>query len=263
MLLTLSTRSFAKTVASDADGSISMLDLPAYAVTHLNLRGLNVAAEMLAGWSLEDLDALRDHADKAACPCLVLVEETPLAISGDDQAVEAAIERIKRLAAAGNRLGCNALSIRFDATDTDENFERIFANMRLVMPAIERNELNILIAPHEGLTHQPDRLVELLKRIGGFRIGCLPTFAHAAMFDDPRDVLRKLAPYAGAIHATVAGFTKAGKHTGLDLAAGVDAIRSVGFVNTLAIEYIGKDDPATHVEQARVILAQAIEVEES
>lgn len=264
MLLTLATRSFANVVsAKSGSGShMSMLDLPSYAVTHLCLRGLNVGASMLSGWSLEDLDKLRDRADKAACPCLILIEEAPLPINGAPKKREAAIERIKRLAVAGNRLGCNAISLHFDAPDEDEAFETVAHELRALMPAIERHELNILIAPWKGLTHDPDRLTELLKRIGGFRIGSLPSFAHAAMFKDPRDVLRKLAPYAGAIHATIDGFDNDGKHTGLDLADGVEAIRSVGFANTLAIEYVGEGDPTANIEQARVILEAALNVEE-
>ena len=265
MLLTLATRSFANVLSAapgDA-GEMSVLDLPDYAVNQLCLRGLNVGASILAGWSLEDLDKLRDRADKAACPCLILIEEAPLHFNGTEKKRMAAIERIKRLAVAGNRLGCNAISLRFESPDTDEAFEGIAQELRALMPAIERHELNILIAPWKGLTHDPSRLTELLKRIGGFRIGSLPSFAHAAMFDDPRDVLRKLAPYAGAIHATIDGFDTAGNHTGLDLIAGIEAIRSVGFANTLAIEYVGEGDPTANVEQARVILEGAINEEEA
>ncbi len=262
MLLTLATRSFANTiptVGTSDGGALTMLDLPDYAVRQLQLRGLNVSAAMLSGWSLDDLDLLRDRADKAACPCLTLIEEAPLRIYDNPEQCSAAVDRIKRLAAAGNRLGCNALALRFEAPDTDEAFETIAAEMRDVMPVIERHELNILIAPWKGLTHEPARLTELLKRIGGFRIGSLPSFAHAALFDDPRDVLRKLAPYAGAIHASVNSFDSKGKHAGFDLADGVEAIRSVGFLNTLAIEYVGDDDPTVNIEQARVILEKAIE----
>lgn len=263
MLLTLATRSFINVVSSPPtdDESLTAFDLPDYAVNQLQLRGLNVSASMLTGWSLEDLDQLRDRADKAACPCLILVEETPLQLGKDPEQRRAAVDRIHRLAVAGHRLGCNAMSLRFDASDNDEEFEIIVQELRELMPAIERHELNILISPWKGLTHDPVRLTDLLKRIGGFRIGSLPSFAHAAMFDDPRDVLRKLAPYAGAIHATIEGFDKDGNHTGLDLAAGVEAIRSVGFSNTLAIEYVGEGDPTANIEQARIMLEQAIEAD--
>jgi hypothetical protein len=131
------------------------------------------------------------------------------------------------------------------------------------MPAVERMELNLLIAPNAGLTEDPDRLTELLKRIGGFRIGSLPDFGHAADTGDLVDALRKLAPYAGAVHATVQGFDADGAHCRYDLAQGVAAIRGVGFVNTLAIDYVGGGDAVDDIERAREILQRAIESDES
>ena len=74
MLLTLAARSLRKLVAADDDGSLSLLDLPDFSIQQLQLRGVNVPSSMLTGWTLEDLDRLRDCGDKAGCPCLVLIE---------------------------------------------------------------------------------------------------------------------------------------------------------------------------------------------
>ena len=241
---------------------MSLLDVPAFSIQQLNLRGMNVPSSMLAGWSLEDLDRLRDAGDKAGCPCLVLVEDTPLCLASDDQdKVDLSSERIKRLAVAANRLGCNALAIRCEAPDTDEAFDQVAVEIKDVMPAVERLELNLLIAPHEGLTCRTDRLTDLLKRIGGFRIGSLPDFGHAADSGDLVEALRKLAPYAGAVHATVEGFDKKGRHEKFDLAEAVKAIKSVGFLNTLAIDYVGTGDAVANIEQARTMLVKAIEAD--
>jgi hypothetical protein len=122
-------------------------------------------------------------------------------------------------------------------------------------------ELNILLAPNEGLAQTTDRLTSVIKRVGGFRIGSLPNFGAAAALGDgdPIEALRKLAPYAGAIEATVEGFSKKGAHKSFDLAACVTAIRSVGFVNTLAIDYAGSADPVANIEKARDILQAAID----
>jgi len=260
MILTLATRSLRTLVSNNGDQTLSMLDLPDFAMKQLELRGLNVPSSMLAGWSLEDLDQLRDRADKAGCPCLVLIEDRPLPFASNDDATrESTADRAQRLAVAASRLGCNALALQCEAPDTDEALDQTAAELKEVMPAIERSELNLLIAPHEGLTATPERLTDLLKRIGGFRVGSLPDFAHAAASGDLVNALRQLAPYAGAVHATVDTFDSKGKHKNYDLAEGVAAIRSVGFVNTLAIDYIGNGDPVTDIGKARQILADAIE----
>ena len=263
MLLTLAARSLRKLVSDNGRGSLTLLDVPDFSIRELQLRGINVPSSMLAGWSLEDLDRLRDLGDKAGCPCLVLIEDRALPLWGPDpDVIDASTERVQRLAVGANRLGCNALAVRCEAPDTDDAFDQTAAELKAVMPAVERMELNLLIAPHEGLTERPDRLTELLKRIGGFRIGSLPDFGHAAASGDLVNALRKLAPYAGAVHATVQGFDEAGAHRNYDLAEGVAAIRSVGFLNTLAIDYVGDGEPVDEIERARDILLHAIEGDE-
>ena len=157
-----------------------------------------------------------------------------------------AIDRIGTLALAANRLACNSLGLCFDAPDTDEAFETLALELRQLMPVVERYELSVLVMPMEGLTYAPDRLMEFIKRVGGFRIGAMPSFAHAAETGSLIQTLRKLAPYSGAIQATVDGFTRAGKHSGYDLVVCVTAIRSVGFINTLAIDYTGNGDAVKH-----------------
>jgi len=263
MLLTLATGSL-RSMIGDEEGQMSLLDVPEFAVRQLELRGMNIPASMLAGWSLEELDALRDRADKVACPCLVLFEDSPLPFGHEHLAErDKAADRTRRLAVAANRLGCNALALRVAADDTPESFDLAAQAIKEVMPTIERHELNVLLCAHDGLTADPERLTDLIKRVGGFRIGSLPSFADAAKTGDTIDALRKLAPYAGAIHATVMSFRKNGAHMGYDLAECVDAIRSVGFLNTLAIDYIGEDDPITAIERARTSLQGAIDADES
>ena len=260
MLLTLAARSLRTLVSSNGEGSLSLLDLPSFALKELQLRGMNVPSSMLAGWTLEDLDNLRDRGDKAGCPCLVLIEDSPMCLAAADPAeIVSAGDRIRRLAVAANRLGCNALAIRCTAPDTDEAFDEAASVLKRLMPSVERLELNLLIAPNEGLTERTERLTDLLKRIGGFRIGSLPDFGHAAASGDLVDALRKLAPYAGAVHATVEGFDSKGRHEKFDLAEAVAAIKSVGFLNTLAIDYVGEGDAVANIEQARTVLEKAIE----
>ena len=116
MLLTLATRSFADRPVPGPAGTIlepgrdAVLGLPRFAIDVLDLRGLSVSAGMLSGWGLPDLEALRDAADKAGCPCLVLVEDEPLGFGEADVRVrDAAKDRLARLGAAAHRLSGTGL----------------------------------------------------------------------------------------------------------------------------------------------------------
>ena len=264
MLLTLCSGSLRSRVSANGKGGMTMFDLPAFVIKQLRLHGLNVPASMLAGWTLEDLDKLRDRADKASCPCLVLIEDSPLPLGDADVRVrQNAAKRVQRLALAANRLGCNAIALRCEAPDASDAFDTVADEIRALMPSVEKQELNVLLSPCAGLTQTTERLTSLIKRIGGFRIGSLPSFEAAATAGqgDPTESLRKLAPYAGAIHATVQGFNKKGTHKSYDLTQCVSIIRSVGFLNTLAIDYIGDADPVPNIEMARDILQKAIDSE--
>lgn len=267
MLLTLATAAFEGRDIPGPAGSTfeagreAILGLPRFAMEHLELRGLSVSAGMLSGWSVGDLERLRDAADKAACPCLVLSDPEPLEFGDAGAAARrAAADRLGRLGAAAHRLGCNSVAIRVGGDDTGETFDRAAVAVKEAMPPLERMELNLLLIPHAGLCFDPDRLTDLIKRIGGFRIGSMPTFAHAHETGDAVATLRKLSPYAGAVHASVSKATAKG-HGPWDLGECVEAIRSVGFSNTLAIDPVGSGDPAKAVERAATQLRGILESE--
>lgn len=242
ILLTLSAGSVGPLVTAKDPRCPTIFAVPQFVATDLQLRGLNLPAAMLAGFGMPDIDKLRDEADRAHCPVLLLSEEVPIDFTVRGAAFAKSLERLRRLGLAANRLGCPSVAVRVSAPDSDEAFEATTAGVKAVLKELDRYELNLLLAPHEGLTFDATRLTDLIKKIGGFRIGSYPSFAHAFATGDVEKTLRKLAPYAPAICASVRGFDKAGVHDGYSLEACVESIRSVGYGNTLALDFVGKDD---------------------
>jgi hypothetical protein len=106
-------------------------------------------------------------------------------------------------------------------------------------------------------------MADLIKKVGGFRIGALPSFGAAAATGDAPGALRRLAPYAQAIEATIKSFSKAGKHDAWNLETCMNAVRDVGYQNTIGIDYVGRTDPVETIKRARDVLAKAIEAEEA
>ena len=149
--------------------------------------------------------------------------------------------------------------------------------------AAEKRELNVLISPTEGLTEDPDRVAELIKRVGGFRIGTYPDFETASKSKDPIAYLRRLAPYAWAVNASTIEFVDLAEEAGLeesgneddeldalaellaapehvtyDLDAMVQAIAAVGYDGTLAVDYRG-DAGTLGIRQGCEALEAALE----
>lgn len=285
MLLTCTVSSFADLLKprGKAGPRLDLPDVPAYIKNELGLHGMSLSTDLLSGASRATLENLRDRADKAGCACLLLVEPNaqPLA---NGKKTDAAIDRATRVVHAAHILGCNSASISIDAPDTDNAFESTVDAMRQVMEKAEQLEINLLINPRKGLTAEPERVTDLIKKIGGFRVGTLPDFDAAAASDDPELYLRRLTPYASAVIATLHDFaepepsepdpdapgslddlaemlmaTEAPTHTTFDVVPMLRAVSSVGFEGTLSIDYRGGGDGTLGVLHSRDALEAGME----
>jgi hypothetical protein len=255
MLLTLSTRSL-QFVKRDKV-PLAPHDAPDYVAEVLGIKGLNVNAPFLKGMAVKDLERLRDRADRARCPILVLVEERIL----DFRASAAeSTERVGRLGLAASKLGAPSVAIELASIpESDDGFIEFAASVKRALASLDRFDTHLLIRPGTGTAGDPARIADLIKKIGGFRIGSMPTFAHAASSKDPVDALRRLAPYAQAMEATVKAFTKSGAHEAWDLARLFGAAEAAGYQSTMCIDYGAKTDPVGNIDRARDLLAALID----
>lgn len=279
MLLTLCASSI-RALIHPGKGGMHILDVPAFTRDNLGLHGLNISTDLLKGSTRADLESLRDRADKAACSCLLLSELEPLPLADPDEDKAAAgVERAIRVLRAAQVLGCNSASIATLASDTDEEFSDACTRLREVVEIAERLEINLLISPTTGLTATADRITDLIKRVGGFRIGSLPDFAAAALDPDPVTYLRRITPYASVVIASTKTFAESEdaeaddkplniedlldipvpEHESWDLKAMVGAVISVGFDITLGLNYQGDGDPVMGLIASRDALEDAME----
>ena len=238
-------------------GELDLVDIPEFTMREFDLRGLNVPASMFTGCSIDVFDRLRDNADKVGCPVLILVEDTPLEFSGSGPELQSSLDRVQRLAVAANRLGCNSLTISCSATPKDEAvFDATAAGLKQAIALIDDFDLNLLVAPCKGMTNDPDRLTDLIKKVGGFRIGSYPGFAHAHQSGDAHDTLRKLAPYAGGIEITAR--SKKGGEATIDAYEAIESVLGVGYQNTIALGFEGRGNAVTTLQAGRRLLAEAL-----
>jgi len=254
MLLTISSRSLQ--YVKRAKRALEPMEIPEFAAEELGVKGINANTALLRGMVAKDLERLRDRADRARCPILVLVDEAALDFGPD--AGPASIQRIERLGMAASKLGAPAVAVELSALPAT-NFDAYAANIKRSLVALDRFDTHLLLRPGTGPAGDPLKIAELIKKIGGFRIGSMPTFAHAAGTGDPEGTLRKLSPYAQAVEASIKGFGKTGKHDAWDLAKMLDAVRTVGYQNTLCIDYAAKADPVGNIELARDLFAAEID----
>ncbi len=254
ILLTLAMQSMNSLIEK---GEVQIEDLPNTSSEKLDLRGIVVDADHLAGWSLDMYDKFRNFADKANSPCLLVRDNTVLEFGGKQS--EDSVERIRRLSVAANRLGCNAIAITPHFPKDEQIAAHIIEQLRSTMQYVERLELNLLLQPSEGMTSEPDSHIDIIKQVGGFRIGALPTFSAAIATGDGIGALQKLAPYAGAI---IADFPTGRGKKAMSLEAGLQAVIDVGYSNTIALNYTGSGNPMPQLTKASKALYTYLEAGE-
>ena len=240
VLLTLAIQSLNPLIE---DGKQDLLEVPTLSAEKFNLRGVMIDAKHLSGWTMETYDQFRNNADKAKSPCLLVRDNSPMDLL---ECEDASFERIRRLSVAANRLGCNAIAITPTFPENQHGVDSIVERIRLSMQGVERLELNLLLQPCEGISSNPDQLIEIIKQIGGFRIGALPTFEFAGATGNGIEALRKLAPYAGGI---VVDFPNGRGKKKVDPVEGLQAVLDVGYSNTVALNYTGKGDAMKEIKK--------------
>jgi sugar phosphate isomerase/epimerase len=272
MLLTLSINSLRRQLTVNG-GSIPLQDVPTIAINELGLRGLALETSLLSGVDLSVIDQLRDAADKAPCPCLLLIEDQahPLGDPDEDR-VEPSLQRIERVLRVAHRLGCSSVALTVcgpisgpgsrgkAAPDIDEHLDYVAARLKEVVKLAERLELVILLEPEAGTTHPPEQLTGLIRRVGGFRIGSFPDFATATEHADPVQYLRSLVPYASAVGVPTSHLpikVEGGESLGpggpgaYDLASSIAGIRGVGYEAALLIKHTSASDPFPAITATR------------
>lgn len=206
MLLTLHTDSVAsmlRPARKGADPKLALADLPAFARQTLDMFGLNITTDLLAGATRTKLEQLRERADKERCSCLLLIEPEPLELGHEsDDIGGAGVDRVRKVLNAASILGCNAIAVSVKSDDTEDFLDFTTDRFRQIVETADKLDMNVLISPRAGLTEKPERVTELIKKIGGFRVGTFPDFQTAVDSGDPESYLRKLVPYAPVICAT-------------------------------------------------------------
>ncbi len=271
LTLTMSSASLLRKLSPDG-----LMGLPRIAREKYNLHGINLTTNLLKGADRRSLMQLRDVADRAGCAALVLIEPPISLLSPKRTTAEAAMIRCRKLLEAAACLGCNSLALGISGEDSQLNFDRAVERLKEVSDMAEDRQLNVLLSPTEGITADPERVTEIIKKVGGFRIGTFPDFQTAAATDDPEGYLRKLVPYAWAVSASTVDFVHPGadlagldeeapadgaasedddedaaldaqlaamftapEHVPYDLDAMVAAVASVGYDGTMGIDYRG------------------------
>jgi sugar phosphate isomerase/epimerase len=207
MLFSLNINSVRDVLKKRGAKALAIEDAPRYIQEQTGLNAMTMATDLLAGVSRDAMTRIRENGDRVGCACLLLSQTEPLSLGDPRKKTgEDAVVRMTKVVEAASLLGCNSASLAITAKDTDETLTLVAQRMRQVLERADRLEIMVLIRPEKGLTENAERLTELVKTIGGFRVGTMPDFQTAVASGDPVHYLKRLTPYASVVNASTLAF---------------------------------------------------------
>lgn len=238
---------------------VALMDIPEFVTQEFGLRGIQLPVELIRGRTLREMEDLRHNADKAGCPLLVLSQDDPIDLGAGTDCAEG-VARIGALGSAARHLGCSHVAIRTAATPA--RMDAVIASAKRAIDLLRKSDVGLLMRSGRDTMPDPTGLADVIRRIGGFHIGAMPSFQDAHASGDLGGAIRLLAPYSHMVEATIIGFGKSG-HDKWDLGEAVEALRGVGYMSLLSIDWRGtKGDWVAAVHKAKSELLAAIGREE-
>lgn len=232
---------------------IALLDVPRFVSEELEVRGINIPVQMIRQQPPQTLERLRDEADRSQCPCLVLYRDEPLDFQSE---AERSSQVLREMGKRARLLGCAEIAIRISNMATSS--QQIAPLLKAAVEGLQRFEVNLLIRPSTQPCDQPDAVIDLVRKIGGFHIGAMPSFANAAATGDAHQCLKRLIPYSLAVEATVTSVNKQGSPADESFDQHIDTLVKLGFSNKLSIDWQGEGNWAQAVQRVRTHLMKKL-----
>ncbi|UUO04521.1 sugar phosphate isomerase/epimerase [Blastopirellula sp. J2-11] len=157
---------------------------------------------------------------------------------------ESAVANHLRWVEAAKFLNCHSIRVYADAEGSaDEQRDRAAEGIRMLCEAAAKQEINILVENHGGLSSDGAWLASLIRQIDLPNCGTLPDFGNFNItpeqtYDRYRGI-QELMPYAKGVSAKSYNFNDNGEETSIDYPRMMDIVLSSGYHGYVGIEYEG------------------------
>ncbi|MCD6289799.1 MAG: sugar phosphate isomerase/epimerase [Anaerolineae bacterium] len=193
-----------------------------------------------------------------------------LNIAIDRQGDLGAPNRLDRMLAVSNHtrwfeiaaaLGCNAIRANMGGhndPDVEGRLERLIESFSILAEVGAQMGVYILIENHGGISANPDNILRVIESVNNPWIGTLPDFGNFPPEVDRFAALKKLAPYAVAVHAKAREFDETGNDPTIDTLRCIQIMEQMGYTGSYGIEFEGKEDDHTGVLKSKALIERAL-----
>lgn len=204
------------------------------------------------------LDELIKRADDAGVRMLNIAVDGHGDLASTDEAErKQGVENHKKWFDICLKLGCNSFRAntggRGDGTD-EEKLNRSTQSFTELTELGEQTGVRVMIENHGGVSVSPENIIHIMDQVGSDHCRVLADFLNWPKEDDYLANLKKVAPYAWAIHGKFLSFDDAGESNEIDCGAAIKILKDAGYDNPWGIEYEGRTDDHEGVLKSKALL---------
>jgi sugar phosphate isomerase/epimerase len=237
---------------------LQLLDFPRFTRDNFGIRAVELNNIFFASTEPSYLKQLVAAADSVGVKLLNIAVDEKGDLAGEDEAARAlGLANYSRWVPVARELGCTAIRANSGGktiVDRGRAIEHCIDSFRHLADAGRKHGIAILMENHGGLSVDADSILQVIEAVreshGPDVVGTLPDFGNWPDTADRQGSLRKVLPYAKAVHAKVLDIDDDLNHPKFDLAECVQITREAGYDGYLGIEFEGAGDRLESIKRA-------------
>ena len=241
-----------------SEGALLLLDFPRFTKETFGLDAVELNSPFFVSREPRYLRDLRKAADRAGVKLLnIAVDESGDLASEIEPNRLDGINNYARWIPVARDLGCPAIRANSGGrtvTEREVAVANCIESFHRLIDEGERHGVAILMENHGGISSDADTMARVMSELAKTHppesFGTLPDFGNWPDTADAYASLRKIMPWAKAVHAKVRDIDEQLNHPAFDHARCVAIAHEFGYEGHLGIEFEGAGDPVEGVKRA-------------
>jgi sugar phosphate isomerase/epimerase len=242
----------------DEQHPLRLLDFPGFVRDEFGLDAVELNSPFFESRDPQYISQLRKSAQQARVKLLNIAVDESGDLAAESPSIRLdGINNYSRWIAVAREVGCAAIRANSggkNIVDRAAAVENCIESFHQLITAGREQGVAILMENHGGISADADTIVHIMKELGKSHpagsFGTLPDFGNWPEGVDRYESIRKIMPFAGAVHAKVKEIDQNLDHPAFDLARCVRIARDAGYRGYLGIEYEGPGDEVEGVRLA-------------
>jgi sugar phosphate isomerase/epimerase len=241
-----------------SERALLLLDFPRFTTETFGLDAVELNSPFFASREPRYLRDLRRAADRAGVKLLNIAVDESGDLASEIESIRLdGINNYARWIPVARDLGCAAIRANSGGrtvTQREVAVDNCVESFHRLIDEGEKYGVAVLMENHGGISSDADTIARMMTELGKTHapgsFGTLPDFGNWPDDVDRYASLRKIMPWAQAVHAKVKDIDEQLNHPKFDHARCIAIAREFGYDGYLGIEFEGAGDPVEGVRRA-------------